>query len=82
MAPSFVLAGSASEGQSLLRRLADGRGWVRTDAIASELRAALDAVPSARRSEAGRRAIATLSVVAVALHGIAAGLTWARLGVR
>jgi DNA-binding NarL/FixJ family response regulator len=39
--PSLVLAGGASEGEPLRARLDDARGWLRKDATARQLRAAI-----------------------------------------
>ena len=49
--PTIVLSGNAIDGRRLSGRFARGEGWLRKDATAEELRAAIDRalVPTARR---------------------------------
>ena len=76
-APSYVLSGSAADGQGLVRRLPDARGWLRKDATAGELRAAIDAVLTRPERAGRRRTLATASAVALSILAIVAALTWA-----
>ena len=76
-APSYVLSGSAADGQGLVRRLPDARGWLRKDATAGELRAAIDAVLTTPARGPRRRTLATASAVALSILAIVAAFTWA-----
>jgi len=78
--PTFVLSGSAIEGDGLARRLPDGRGWVRKDATADELRAAIDSVVAPPRASLRRRGIASLGAAVAALVVIATLLLWLLFG--
>ena len=66
--PTIVLSGNARDGSRLSGRFAQGQGWLRKDATAEELRAAIDRalVPAGRR-----RSALILAAVAVALVLIA-----------
>src|SRR3989442_3505834 len=82
--PAIVLSGNAADGKRLGPRFADGRGWLRKDATANELRVAIDRVlggrrPWARRGQ-GSRGSRLLAVVLLGLVVIA--LAWYALRVR
>ncbi len=80
--PAFVLSGSAAEGQGLARKLPDARGWLRKDATAGELRAAIDSVLPPSTDGARRRVLVRVSAAAVSLLGLGALFIWAWLGAR
>ena len=77
--PAFVLSGSAAEGPGLVRRLPDGRGWLRKDATPAELHAAIDSVIGAPRTPLSRSAVVAAALVAL---GAAGALGWLLLGAR
>ena len=43
-APTLVLSGTETDGRALLRRLPEGRGWLRKDATAAEFVKMIDGV--------------------------------------
>jgi hypothetical protein len=76
--PTIVLSGNPHDGRRLAQRFAHGHGWLRKDATAEEIRAAIDRalVPGVRRWSA-------LIVVAVlVLVVIAIALAWYFLRLR
>jgi len=69
-APTIVLSGNPRDGRRLSGRFAHGQGWLRKDATAEELRAAIDRAlaPTARRwSVALVVAVLVLVVIAIAI---------------
>lgn len=62
--PTLVLSGNESDGRALLRRLPEGRGWLRKDATAAEFAKMIDGVASARTAE---RALGTLGTIVLVL---------------
>ena len=82
--PAIVLSGNAADGTRLISRFAAGRGWLRKDATAEELRASIDRALSGRspwlRSDRGRRPV--LVGVAVAVLFIALAIAWYALQLR
>jgi DNA-binding NarL/FixJ family response regulator len=62
--PVLVLSGTESDGRALLRRLPEGRGWLRKDATAGEFVKMIDGVASAPTSQ---RALGTLGTVVLVL---------------
>jgi DNA-binding NarL/FixJ family response regulator len=74
--PTVVLSGSAVDGEGLVRSLPDARGWLRKDATADELCAALD------RALGAPRLAASALVAGVAAIGIGALLAWGYLVLR
>ena len=75
--PTIVLSGNAHDGRRLSERLAKGRGWLRKDATAEEIRAAIDrtVTPRARRWRA-------FIVAALVLAGIVIVIAWYLLRLR
>ena len=82
--PAIVLSGNAVDGKRLASRFAAGRGWLRKDATAEELRASIDRALRGRgpwlRSDRGRRPV--LVGVAVAVLFIALAIAWYALQLR
>ena len=75
--PTVVLSGSAVDGEGLVRSLeGDARGWLRKDATADELGAALDRALGAPRLAASAR----VAAVAAILIGVL--LAWGYLVLR
>ena len=75
--PSVVLSGSAVDGEGLVRALRpDARAWLRTDATADELGAALD------RALGAPPLAASALVAGVAAIGIGVLLAWGYLVLR
>ena len=68
--PTIVLSGTAIDGRRLAERFAQGRGWLRKDATAEEIRAAIDRAltPGVRRwSRAIVVAVLVLAVIVIAI---------------
>ena len=65
--PTIVLSGNPHDGRRLAERLPEGRGWLRKDATAPEIRAAIDhaLAPGVRRWSAAIVALALVLVVIV-----------------
>jgi len=63
--PSLVLTGNERDGSQLLRKLDDGRGWLRKDATGAELSKAIRAAVAGSSTESG--GIGTLAIVAIAV---------------
>ena len=63
--PALVLTGNERDGNQLLRKLDDGRGWLRKDATGAELSKAIRAAVAGPTTEGG--GIGTLAIVAIAL---------------
>lgn len=74
--PTVVLSGSAVDGEGMVRSLADARGWLRTDATADELAAALE------RALDAPPLVASARVAGLAAVGIGALLAWGYLVLR
>lgn len=62
--PVLVLSGTETDGRALLRRLPEGRGWLRKDATASEFAKMIDGVASRPTSQ---QALGTLGTVVLVL---------------
>jgi len=60
--PTLVLSGNESDGRALLRRLPEGRGWLRKDATAAEFVKMIDGVAIAPNTQ---RVLGTLGLVVV-----------------
>ena len=68
--PTIVLSGNPHDGRRLAERFAQGRGWLRKDATAEEIRAAIDRAlaPGVRRwSRAIGVAALVLAVIVIAI---------------
>ena len=63
-APTLVLSGTEADGRALLRRLPEGRGWLRKDATAAEFAKMIDGVAS---SSSSQTALGTLGTVVLVL---------------
>ena len=63
-APSLVLTGNERDGKELVRKLDDGRGWLRKDATGPELRAA---IASALEGSSKGGGMSTAALLAIAL---------------
>ena len=63
-APALVLSGTETDGRALVRRLEDGRGWLRKDATAAEFSKTIDSVAGGPRAE---RALGTLAGLVLVL---------------
>jgi DNA-binding NarL/FixJ family response regulator len=64
-APSLVLTGNERDGAQLVRKLDDGRGWLRKDATGAELSKAIRAAVVGSTTRGG--GLGTLAVVAIAV---------------
>jgi DNA-binding NarL/FixJ family response regulator len=76
--PTIVLSGNAQDGRRLSSRLADGRGWLRKDATAEEIRASID---RALASGARRWPVAVVAAV-VLLAVVVIAVAWYVLRLR
>jgi DNA-binding NarL/FixJ family response regulator len=68
--PTIVLSGNAQDGRRLSGRFAAGRGWLRKDATAEEIRAAIDralAHGSPRLSPAAMAGALALALIVIAI---------------
>jgi DNA-binding NarL/FixJ family response regulator len=68
--PTIVLSGNQHDGRRLSQRFAQGQGWLRKDATAEEIRAAIDRalVPAVRRwSAAILVAVLVLAAIVIAI---------------
>ena len=63
--PAYVLSGSERDGRHLVRKLDDGRGWLRKDATTSELTNAIQSV--LRGDPRGGGGLGTLGRITVAI---------------
>ena len=70
--PTIVLSGSAIDGQRLSARLRSGRGWLRKDATADELRSAIDRALGHARMRLPQKAVALAVAAAGAVAVLAA----------
>jgi DNA-binding NarL/FixJ family response regulator len=62
--PTLVLSGTEADGRVLLRRLPEGRGWLRKDATAAEFAKMIDGVAGTAPSQL---ALGTLSTIVLVL---------------
>jgi DNA-binding NarL/FixJ family response regulator len=62
--PTLVLSGTESDGRALLRRLPEGRGWLRKDATAAEFTKMIDGIASGGTTQ---RTLGTLGTFVVVL---------------
>ena len=68
--PTLVLSGTEADGRTLLRRLPEGRGWLRKDATAAEFAKMIDGVASSPQSQLALGTLGTIVVVLLALAAI------------
>ena len=66
-APTLVLSGTEADGRALLRRLPEGRGWLRKDATAAEFTKMIDGVASGPTSQVALGTLGTIVLVLLAL---------------
>jgi len=62
--PTLVLSGTEADGRALLRRLPEGRGWLRKDGTAAEFTKMIDGVASGPTSQL---ALGTLGAIVLVL---------------
>jgi DNA-binding NarL/FixJ family response regulator len=65
--PTLVLSGTEADGRALLRRLPEGRGWLRKDATAAEFAKMIDGVASGQSTQTTLGALGTLVLVLLVL---------------
>jgi len=65
--PTLVLSGTEADGRALLRRLPEGRGWVRKDATAAEFTKMIDDVAKHTTTQTTLGTLGTFIVVVLAL---------------
>jgi len=63
--PTLVLSGTEADGRALLRRLPEGRGWLRKDATAAEFANMIDGV--ARTRPTAQATLGTLGTIVLVL---------------
>jgi DNA-binding response OmpR family regulator len=74
--PTVVLSGNLGDGKRLVARFPAGRGWLRKDATAAELRAGIDQALAQSGSPAGARRLALALVLVVLVILIALSFYW------
>lgn len=74
--PTVVLAGSAADGEGMVRSVPGARGWLRADATADELTSALE------RALDAPPLVASARVAGLAAAGVGALLAWGYLVLR
>jgi DNA-binding NarL/FixJ family response regulator len=65
--PILVLSGTEADGRALLRRLPEGRGWLRKDATAAEFTRMIDGVTSGPAAQVALGTLGTLVLVLLIL---------------
>jgi len=65
--PTLVLSGTEADGRALLRRLPEGRGWLRKDATAAEFAKMIDGIATGQSSQTPLGALGTLVLVLLVL---------------
>jgi DNA-binding NarL/FixJ family response regulator len=65
--PTLVLSGTEADGRALLRRLPEGRGWLRKDATADEFTKMIDGVASRPTTQATLGTLGTIVLVFLVL---------------
>jgi len=65
--PTLVLSGTEADGRALLRRLPEGRGWLRKDATAAEFAKMIDGVVSGQATQTTLGTLGTLVLVLLVL---------------
>jgi AcrR family transcriptional regulator len=75
---TIVLSGNPHDGRRLAERFAKGRGWLRKDATAVEIRAAIDRA----LVRGARRWSAAIVLAALVLVAIVIAIAWYLLGLR
>lgn len=65
--PTLVLSGTEADGRALLRRLPEGRGWLRKDATAAEFTRMIDGIVSHPTPQSKLGTLGTLVLVLLVL---------------
>jgi DNA-binding NarL/FixJ family response regulator len=65
--PTLVLSGTEADGRALLRRLPEGRGWLRKDATAAEFSKMIDGVANRPTAQATLGTLGKVVLVLLAL---------------
>ena len=65
--PTLVLSGTEADGRALLRRVPEGRGWLRKDATAAEFTKMIDGVASSQTSQLALGTLGTTVLVLLVL---------------
>jgi DNA-binding NarL/FixJ family response regulator len=68
--PTLVLSGTEADGRALLRRLPEGRGWLRKDATAAEFAKMIDDIAGGPASQMTLGTLGTLVLVLLALAAV------------
>lgn len=68
--PTLVLSGTEADGRLLLRRLPEGRGWLRKDATAAEFAKMIDSLANSPPSQMALGSLGTVVLVLLVLAGI------------
>ena len=66
-APTLVLSGTEADGRALLRRLPEGRGWLRKDATAAEFTKMIDGIASTQATQVALGTLGTIVLVLLVL---------------
>lgn len=66
-APTLVLSGTEADGRALLRRLPEGRGWLRKDGTAAEFAKMIDGIASKPTAQATLGTLGTIILVLLVL---------------
>jgi DNA-binding NarL/FixJ family response regulator len=66
-APTLVLSGTEADGRALLRRLPEGRGWLRKDGTAAEFTKVIDGIASKPTAQATLGTLGTIVLVLLVL---------------
>ena len=73
--PALVLSGTEADARALLRRLPEGRGWLRKDATAAEFAKMIDGVASDQATHTTLGTLGTLVLVLLVL-AVALGIVY------
>jgi len=65
--PTLVLSGTEADGRALLRRLPEGRGWLRKDATAAEFAKSIDSLVGGASSHVALGALGPIVLVLLVL---------------
>jgi DNA-binding NarL/FixJ family response regulator len=68
--PTLVLSGTETDGRALLRRLPEGRGWLRKDATASEFAKSIDGLATGTSSQIALGMLGTIVLVLLVLAAV------------
>jgi len=68
--PILVLSGTEADGRALMRRLPEGRGWLRKDATAAEFTKMIDSIASRPAAQVTLGTLGTIVLVLLILAAI------------